>query len=376
MYLFKNILKLSLTASLLLNGYLNAQTSATKIQSTSVPFLLITPDTRSGGLANLHIGISPETNDVFGNNAKLPLLSEKQNLTLNYTPWLSDIGLSDVYLITAGYYKKINEKSCFSSSLKYFSVGDMVISDQNGNILPSSKPYEYSLDLGYSLLLSDHLSIGAKLRYVYSKLINGSSINSGINYFAGKTMAGDISIFYKQKKNLEGFHAGLVLSNLGGRISYSDQPNNKYLMPANLGIGIGYLKRLDEDNSVEFGIDANKLLVPDFPTSNQNGEQDDYFSQSIVSSWFNSFKSSQGNSTMESFRISGGIEYNYNDRFYLRSGYQYGNEARGNGQYATFGASYKVQKIKFNFSYLVPSGTGISKNPLSNTMRFGTSFSF
>ncbi len=376
MHLIKNIIQISLTSSLLFSTFLNAQTSTTKIQSTSVPFLLITPDARSGGLGNLHIGISAETNDVFGNNAKLPLLSEKQNLVLNYTPWLSNIGLSDVYLLTAGYYRKINDKSSFSSSLKYFSVGDMVISDQNGNVLPSSKPYEYSLDMGYSLLLSDHFGIGVKLKYIYSKLINGSLASSNINYFAGKTMAGDISLFYQQKKNSEGLHAGLVLSNLGGRISYSDQANSKYLMPANLGIGIGYLKKVDNDHSIEFGVDFNKLLVPDFPTSNANGEQDDYFNQSIIKSWFNAFKSSDGTNAFSTFRISSGVEFNYNDQFYLRGGYQYGDESRGNGQYFTMGASYKVQKLKFNFSYLVPAGNGISKNPLSNTMRFGTSFGF
>jgi len=352
---------------------LNAQI---KIQSTAVPFMLISPDARSGGMGNLSLAMSPEANDLFGNTAKLPMLKNNSGFLINYTPWLKDLGLNDVYLASMGYYKKLNEFSSINSSLRFFSLGNIVFSDENGTELPSTKPSEFSYDFGYSILLNDQLSLGVTLRYIHSKLVQGSMLNSNINYRAGNTFGGDISLFYKQNENLDGFHAGLLLSNLGGKISYSNETTNKYFIPANIGLGVGYLNRFDKDNSLEFGLDLNRLLVPAYPTSNLNGEKDKYFSQSVVSSWFNSFSTTYGPPMSESLRYSIGMEYNYTDRFFLRAGYLYEDQSRGNGQYFTLGTSFHYLQNKFNISYLVPSGGGLSRNPLSNTLRFGSIFYF
>lgn len=355
-----------------------------KSQGTAVPFLLISPDARSGGMGNLSLGMSPEANDLFGNTSKIPLLNNKQGFLINYTPWLKDIGLNDVYLASAGYYRQLNENSSINSSLRFFSIGEITLTNDFGDVYMNTKPSEFSYDFGYSLLLNDKLSMGVTLRYINSRLLTGSTLGGSTNYRAGNTLAGDISIFYKQKENLEGFHAGLLLSNLGGKISYSSSNLEKNFIPASIGLGLGYLSKLDADNSLEFGLDLNRLLVP--RSLNEQDEywlgkydewKGEYYSQSVVSSWFNSFGNKYGMPLSESIKASLGFEYNYTDRFYFRGGYFYDtNKSQTNMRYFTFGASFQYQQSKFNLSYLIPSGGGLTKNPLSNTIRFGSIFYF
>ncbi len=349
-----------------------------KLQSTAVPFMMISPDARSGGMGNLSLGMSPESNDLFGNTAKLSYLNENKGFLINYTPWLKDLGLSDVYLASAGYYKKLDQKSAINSSLRFFSLGNIDFTDESGSsTLPSQRPSEFSYDLGYSILLTDQFSMGVTLRYIHSKLVQGSFGTSTVDYKAGNTVSGDISLFYKQKEDMQGFHGGLLLSNLGGKISYTNETNRKYYIPANLGIGVGYLNKIDNDNSVEFGVDVNRLMVPASPNNTDAEATSQYFTQSVVSSWFNSFTNKYGVPFSESLKISTGVEYNYGNRFYLRGGYFIDNNKNlGNMQYFTLGTSFQYQNSKFNISYLVPSGGGITKNPLSNTLRFGSIFYF
>jgi hypothetical protein len=356
----------------------NAQMNKIPIVSTAVPFMLISPDARSGGMGNLSLAMSPEANDLFGNTAKLPYLNESKSFLINYTPWLKDLGLNDVYLASAGFYKKLDDKSSINSSLRFFSLGNIDFSDEVGNVnLPSQRPSEFSYDLGYSILLTDKFSMGVTLRYIHSKLVSGSYGGTAINYRAGNTLAGDISLFYKQNENLQGFHGGLLLSNLGGKISYSNETKNKYFIPANLGVGIAYMNIMDAENSIEFGVDVNRIMVPANPDNASTESVNQYFSQSVVASWFNSFNNKYGMPLGESLKASLGIEYNYTNRFYLRGGYFIDNNKNlGSMQYFTLGTSFQYQQSKFNISYLVPSGGGISKNPLSNTLRFGTIFYF
>jgi len=346
-----------------------------KLQSTAVPFMMISPDARSGGMGNLSIAMSPEANDLFGNTAKIPYLKNNRGFLINYTPWLRDLGLSDVYLASAGYYKKLNDYSGINSSLRFFSLGSIEFTDDSGQPLVSQKPSEFSYDFGYNILLTDALSMGVTLRYINSRLVQGPFGTSGNNYKAGNTFAGDISLFYKQNEDLEGFHAGLVLSNLGGKVSYSNDAKNKYFIPANIGLGVAYLNKLDQVNSIEMGIDVNRLMVPASPTSRDADDQ--YYSQSVVSSWFNSFSNQYGIPFSESLKVSLGAEYNYADQFQLRAGYFIDNNKNlGSMQYITVGSSFQYQQSKFNISYLVPTGGGITRNPLSNTLRFGTIFYF
>ena len=347
-----------------------------KLQSTAVPFMMISPDARSGGMGNLSIAMSPEANDLFGNTAKIPYLKNNQGFLINYTPWLRDLNLSDVYLASAGYYKKLNSFSGINTSLRFFSLGSIDFTDDAGQTnLPSQRPSEFSYDFGYNILLSDALSMGVTLRYINSRLVSGPFNNT--IFKAGNTFAGDISLFYKQNEDLEGFHAGLVLSNLGGKVSYSNESKNKYFIPANIGLGLAYLSRFDTENSLEIGLDVNRLMVPASPSSSDVDVVEQYFSQSVVSSWFNSFSDKYGIPFSESLKVSLGAEYNYADRFNLRAGYFIDNNKNlGSMQYFTVGSSFQYQQSKFNISYLVPTGGGITRNPLSNTLRFGTIFYF
>ena len=357
-----------------------AQTNKISIQSTAVPFMLISPDARSGGMGNLSLAMSPESNDLFGNNAKLPLLKQKKGFLINYTPWLKDLGLTDVYLASAGFYKKIDDNSSINSSLRFFSLGNIQFSDVNGTPTTEQRPNEFSYDFGYRFLLSDQFSAGITLRYIYSRLVTGSFIGNAVDYRAGNTVSGDLSLFYKQNEDLSGWHVGMLLSNLGGKISYSNATKNKYFIPANLGLGVGYLTKIDTDNSIEFGADVNRLLVPASPSAadpDYAALREQYFSQSVIASYLNSFTNKYGMPIGESLKISVGAEYNYTDRFFLRAGYFIDNNKNlGNMQYFTLGTSFQYQQSKFNISYLVPSGGGITKNPLSNTLRFGSVFYF
>ena len=361
-----------------MSQWVMAQVNPIRIQSTAVPFMLISPDARSGGMGNLSLAMSPEANDLFGNTAKLPYLNEGRSFLINYTPWLKDLGLNDVYLASAGFYKKLDDKSSINSSLRFFSLGNIDFSDENGNInLPSQRPSEFSYDFGYSTLLTDNFSMGVTLRYIHSRLVSGSYGGLGVNYRAGNTLSGDISLFYKQNEDMQGFHAGLLLSNLGGKISYSNETKNKYFIPANLGLGIGYLNKMDADNSIEFGVDINRIMVPANPDNSNAESVNQYFSQSVVSSWFNSFNNKYGMPIGESLKASMGLEYNYTNRFFIRGGYFIDNNKNlGSMQYFTLGTSFQYQQSKFNISYLVPAGGGITRNPLSNTLRFGSIFYF
>ena len=157
--------------------------------------------------------------------------------------------------------------------------------------------------------------MGLTLRYIYSRLVTGSFINTPVNYRAGNTLSGDISLFYKQNEDLQGFHGGLLLSNLGGKISYTDN-SKKYFIPANMGLGSGYLNKLDAENSLEIGLDVNRLMVPVSPNNSDQESVNRYFSQSVVSSWLNSFTANQGMPLGESIKASTGIEYNYVNRFF------------------------------------------------------------
>jgi hypothetical protein len=354
---------------------LTAQTKL-KLQSTAVPFMMISPDARSGGMGNLSIAMSPEANDLFGNTAKIPYLKNDQGFLINYTPWLKDLGLSDVYLASAGYFKKLNSYSGINGSLRFFSLGNIDFTDESGtSTYPSQRPSEFSFDFGYNLLLTDALSMGVTLRYINSRLVSGPFNNT--IFKAGNTFAGDISLFYKQNEDLEGFHAGLVLSNLGGKVSYTNETKNKFLIPANIGLGLAYLNKFDQDNSIEFGLDVHRLMVPVIPNGNDQELEDQYYSQSVVASWLNSFSNKYGMPFSESLKISLGAEYNYADRFHLRAGYFLDNNKNlSNMQYFTVGSSFQYQQSKFNISYLVPTGGGITRNPLSNTLRFGSIFYF
>ena len=225
--------------------------------------------------------------------------------------------------------------------------------------------------------MSDKLSLGLALRYINSNLAGGYA-TTGTTYKAGSAVAGDLSMYYTTAKdNGEGWSFGATLTNLGTKIGYTNDATQKDYIPANLGLGAFYTKVFDEENKISVGLDVRKLLVPAAPVSQDNGgpvdsaNLVDYRNKSVVSSWFSSFS---GPSQLSLLNFSLGAEYSYQDQFMARVGYYYEDKNQGGRQYFTVGVGLKYSVMGLNFSYLVPSGNGVTRNPLSNTIRFGLSF--
>ncbi len=359
--------------------YANAQTSDLNVVTSAVPFLRISPDARAGGMGDVGIATNADANSAYWNLAKTPFTKAKSGISFTYTPWLKDLGLNDVYLASGTGYYKIDDNQAISATLRYFSLGNIEFTDFAGNTLNSFRPRELGFDVGYSRKLNDKLSLGVALRYISSSLANGTY--GGVTYKTGNAVAGDISLYHDGNgKDGEGFSYGVVLSNLGSKIGYTNDANNKDYIPANLGLGVAYTSVFDENNRITFALDANRLLVPTPPLATGNTSTDSaalatYRTKSVINSYFSSFGDAGGaGNELKKFQVSLGAEYVYGEQFAVRAGYFYEDVSQGNRKYFTFGAGLKYNVIGINLSYLVPSGQGITRNPLSNTLRFGITF--
>lgn len=340
-----------------------AQTDPINIVTTAVPFLRISPDARAGGMGDVGIATSPDANSSFWNVAKTPFATGKGAISATYTPWLKDIA-QDVYLATLAGYYQLDEEQALSGSIRYFNLGDIQFTDFSGQPLQTYRPREFAIDFGYSRKLSDKLGVGVSLRYINSSLANGEV--GGTIYKAGSAVAGDLSLYHNGLNDVgQGFTWGIALSNLGSKIGYTNNAQSKDFIPANMGIGGTYTGVFDETSKITFGVDINKLLVPAVPLDSAGLEK--YRNYGVFESWFQSFSS-------KAYQASIGAEYGYNDQFFVRAGYFFEGKSAGNRKYATVGVGLKYETFGFNFSYLVPSGNGITRNPLSNTLRFSLVF--
>jgi hypothetical protein len=364
--------------------FAQAQLQVNNVPTTAVPFLRISPDARAGGMGDLGVATAPDAGSTFWNIAKMPFQQNQAGLSVTYTPWLKDIGVSDVFLAALNGYYKLDEESAVSGSLRYFNLGNIQFTDFSGNPLSTGKPTELAVDLGYSRKLTERWSAGAALRYINSNLARGYASSSGVVYQAGSTVAGDITAFYDGTDEIgSGVRFGVALTNLGGKIGYTNNAAEKDYIPANLGIGFTYTKAFDEMNKIMFGVDMNKLLVPTAPLATGDSATDanaliDYRNKSVVSSWFSSFGDAPDGFGEEFREInwSVGAEYSYADQFFFRGGYFYEDKNKGNRKYFSVGVGLKFNAMGLNFSYLVPSGSGTNRNPLSNTLRFSLAFDF
>ncbi|HXD76176.1 MAG TPA: type IX secretion system outer membrane channel protein PorV [Puia sp.] len=356
-------------------GKVNAQ-APLNVTTTAVPFLQISPDARAGGMGDLGVATHPDAASTWYNLAKTPFNTKDIGAGLTYTPWLKDLGLQDVYLLSASGYYKFAPDQALSTSIRYFSLGNIQFTDFNGNPLGSGHPRELAFDLGYSRKLSDKLGIGLTGRYIYSNLASGYAA-AGATYQPGKTFAVDVSLFYHgETVETGGWNFGLALKNLGGKIGYTNSAIDKDYIPADLGLGTSYTKVFNEDNKVMFGLDIHKLLVPVAPQPTNDPTQDsinlqNYTSGSVLSSYGKSFS---GEPQFKTLQISVGAEYSYQNMFFLRAGYYYEDPSKGDLKYFSTGVGLRYNVMELNFSYLVPSGSGTNRNPLSNTLRFGLIF--
>jgi len=363
-----------------INGQVNTIT-------TGVPFLRISPDARSGAMGDVGLAISADANSQFWNIGKMPFAPKKFGLSLTYTPWLKEL-VPDVYLAYVSGYGKFgaDDNQAISGSLRYFSLGDINYTNADAQPIGTGQPREYAFDLGYSRRLSPYLSAGIGLRYIHSNIASGAAAQiPGGDYQPGNTVAADVGVFYTKTNEITEFKSntfalGGAITNLGGKVSYSNSRSD--FLPINLGLGAAYTSRFDEYNKVTFALDVNKLLVPtplDSNTQTTDPTPDYYIpNKGVVSGVLGSFSDAPGGfrEELREFQVSVGAEYWYQDQFALRAGYFYENELKGDRKYLTVGGGVRYQIFNLNFSYLVPSGASINRNPLSNTFRFSLLFEF
>jgi len=347
------------------------------VVTTAVPFLRISPDARAGGMGDIGIPTSPDANSGFYNLAKIPFAKKNTAVSLTYTPWLRDI-TKDVYMISAAGYHKLSDEDAINIGVRYFNLGNIDFTTADGNPNGQGRPREFGIDFGYARKLSDKMGIGVALRYINSSLANGITA-SGVNYKAGTSFAGDISLYGDlTNEQGEGVTWGVAVSNLGSKIGYTDNALTKDYIPANLGAGIAYTWPVEETSKFTLAGEVNKLLVPAVPnitfpdngdpiSSEDSAKLADYRTQSIFSSWAKSFSNS-------AYGFSGGAEFNYNDQFFARAGYYFETKEAGNRKFFTAGVGLKYNVFGLNISYLAPSGSGVTRNPLSNTLRFSLYF--
>jgi hypothetical protein len=361
-------------------------TDNTNTITTAVPFLRISPDARSGAMGDVGIAISPDANAQYWNVAKLPFATKKYGASMTYTPWLKDL-VPDIFLAYLSGYAKFGKEDnqALSASLRYFSLGEINYTDALGQPMGTGKPNEFSLDLGYSRKLSPYLSTGLSFRYIHSDIASGLSVGTGIaNYRPGNAFGADLGVYYSKTKDVDEFRSrtlslGAVLTNAGSKISYSN--TRRDFIPINLGLGGAYTIQADEYNKVTFALDVNKLMVPtpqDTSTTPGVKRYDPMNSKGVVAGMLGSFGDAQGgfSEELKEFQVSLGAEYWYQNQFAVRAGYFYENKDKGDRKYFTCGLGVRYQVFNLNFAYLVPSGSGINRNPLSNTFRFSLVFEF
>ncbi len=384
---------LSIAAGLI-SDFTYAQTSGTKTNNlngtvntvtTAVPFLRISPDARSGAMGDVGLAISPDANAQYWNVAKMPFNAKKYGVSMTYTPWLKDL-VPDIYLAYLSGYAKFgeNDNQALSMSLRYFALGEIAYTDINANSLGTGKPNEYAWDLGYSRKLSEYLSTGLSFRYIHSAIASGLAASPGSGYHPGNAFGADLGVFYSKTKELDddfkstNFSFGALISNVGSKISYSN--THKDFIPINLGLGAAYTYQMDEYNKITAALDLNKLMVPTPKDSTTSTGQVVHYipEKSVVSGMFGSFGDAPGgfSEELKEWQISFGAEYWYQNQFAVRAGYFYENKDKGDRKYFTCGLGVKYNIFNLNFSYLVPSGSGINRNPLSNTFRFSLIFEF
>lgn len=359
------------------------------VVTTAVPFLRISPDARAGGMGDLAIATSADASSSYFNLGKVPFNTIKGGINVTYTPWLKKL-VNDVYLASMSGYYKLDDLQAISGSLRYFSLGDIQFTDENGNISSTGRPREFGIDVGYSRRLSDRTGVGLGLKYINSNLAQGYAGNSGTTYKPGNAVAADLGFYHnRQNEAGQGWSFGVALTNLGSKIAYTNNADQKDFIPANLGFGTTYTRVLDESNKFTFGADFNKLLVPTPPVFDPNPAMDpviaeantkkaqEYRQQGVLSSWFKSFSDAPDGASEEfkEFQVSLGAEYWYANQFAVRAGYFFEDQTKGNRRYFTAGVGLKYNVFGLNFSYLIPSGgTGSNQNPLSNTLRFSLIF--
>lgn len=351
-----------------------------RVITTAVPFLMISADARASGLGEQGVATTPDAFSQHWNPSKYVFSENLSGVGVSYTPYLSKL-VSDVFLANINYFNVIDERSSWSASFKYFSLGDIDIIQNPQDIPLLENPNEFTLDASYSLKLSDYFALAVTGRYLMSD-VKLQSVDS--NSDSASSFAVDISGFYqsdeKSYKNFNGiWRAGFNLSNIGPRMKY-EELGKKNFIPSNLKIGSAFDFIFDSSNKVSLNLELNKLLVPSpsVPIYNSNEQIIGYNQADVnfLSGIFKSFGDAPDgfSEELKEFTVALGLEYLYNDSFALRAGYFNENENKGARKYLTFGTGFKIEEINLDLSYLLSTSSVIS--PLENTLRFSFTYNF
>ena len=346
---------------------------------TSIPFLRINPDGRSGGMGDVGIATDADAASLYHNVGKLAFAPNMVGVSLTYTPWLRQL-VDDIYIAYLTGYYKIDDLQALGFSMRYFSLGNINFTDITGNDAGQYNPNEFAFDLGYSRRLSDKFSTGITLKYIRSDLARGQEVGSGNIVKAAQAVAADIGFYYKTPVNIapggSTLSLGASFSNIGNKVSYLNDDTRDFI-PINMGIGAGLKMRLDDHNTIMVTTDINKLMVPTPDTLDTNNNLvPDTREKPLLSGMFGSFGDAPGGAKeeLQELMYSIGAEYWYNDQFAVRVGHFNEHKYKGNRKFLTVGVGLRYSVFGFNFSYLIPvSG---QRNPLDNTLRFSLTFDF
>jgi hypothetical protein len=372
----KTLLKKTLVAGAAIMLAINVSAQDMNPIHTAMPSLLITPDARAGGMGDAGVATAPDVYSQHWNPAKYAFAVSKGGFALSYTPWLRQI-IDDVALMEAiGYYKLGSESNqALSASIRYFKIGDVQMTDWNNMDMGIVSPYEMAIDIAYSRKLTSTFSGSVAIRYMVADY---AATNEGS---AGSTFAADIAGYNESYINLGQSESllsfGFNISNIGGKIS-NDGGNTKYFIPTNMRLGASLMYPMNDVSTLSFSADLNKLLVPTPPTPEDSGDNyiadmQKYNDTNSFSGIFKSFGDAPGgfSEEMKEINWSLGAEYDYNDQFKLRTGYFHENAMKGNRQYFTFGAGFKLSAFQLDVAYLLSTK---SQNPLDKTLRFSLAF--
>jgi len=362
-----------------------------RVITTAVPFLIIAPDARSGGMGEAGVASDPDANSMHWNPAKYAFIDKKFGFAMSYSPWLRQL-VNDINLAyLAGFYK-IDDRQTVAATLLYFSLGDITFTDEFGEDLGTYNPNEFSLDATYSRKFSEVISGAVAARFIYSNLTQGQFVQ-GAETSAGTSIAADVAVYYHKEIDLGGMGSelswGINLSNIGNKISYSKTAIKKDFIPTNLRLGAALKMNFDDYNSLSVLLDFNKLQVPTPPIylrdSSGNPVYDDENNpviskgmdpnvntvQGIIQSWYDApYGFSE---EMREWAIAFGLEYWYAKQFSLRTGFFYEDKTKGNRKFFTVGAGLRYSVFGLDLSYLIPME---QQHPLENTLRFTLYFNF
>lgn len=381
---------LSYTAFSQGSAIISGQDTTRRPITTAVPFLTFSPDSRSSAMGETGVATSPDANSVHWNNAKLAFIEDEMGFSVSYVPWLGNI-VDDMSVSYLSGFKKIDRVQTIGMSLRYFDLGEIQLTNEQGFAIGLENPRELAVDGTYSRKLTENMGIGVTGRYIWSNL--SGSISNNSDGKPGSSVAVDLGWYYRKDLLLSGRNSNLALgasiTNIGAKLTYSSESNEDFI-PVNLRIGSAFTTNLDPYNSLTFAIDFNKLLVPtppiyrvdddgNFvvdPATGKNeilrGKDPD---RPLLSGMFGSFSDAPDgfSEEMQEIMIAFGTEYWYRDVFAARAGYFYENANKGARQFITVGLGFRYQVFGLDFSYLIPTE---QNHPLAETLRFTLMFNF